>query len=249
MNSPKVVVVNQAFADQFWPGQNPIGKRVYLRSFGGAEATPEVIGVVRTVKYNTLGEPPQGILYAHMGQLYNPNMVLYVRTNGNPDQSVKNVRSAITGIEKKMRFGMRTLPETMDNALSSAKIGAEVLAGFGILALLLAAIGTYGVIAYTVNQRIHEMGIRIALGAQRLNILHLVLAGGMGMVSAGVAAGLLLSGLLASSIASLLYGINGIDLTAFSASAAILMGVALIACLIPARRAMRVDPIVALRHE
>ena len=249
MNSPKVVVVNQAFADQFWPGQNPIGKRVYLRSFGGAEATPEVVGVVRTVKYNTLGEPPQGILYAHMGQLYNPNMVLYVRTNGDPDQSVKNVRSAIMGIDRKMRFGMRTLPQVMDNTLSSAKIGAEVLAGFGILALLLAAIGTYGVIAYTVTQRTHEMGIRIALGAQRVNILQLVLAGGMGMVSAGVAAGLLLSALLASSVASLLYGINGLDFAAFSASAAILMGVALIACLIPARRAMRVDPIVALRHE
>jgi predicted permease len=247
--APKVVVVNQAFVDVFWPGQSPIGKHVYLRSFGGSEATPEVIGVVRTVKYNTLGEPPQPILYAHIDQLYSPNLVLFVRTNRDPNQATSSVRSAVMSIDSKMRFGMRTLPDVMDDALSSAKIGAEVLTAFGALALLLAAIGTYGVIAYSVSQRTHEMGVRIALGAQRVNILQLVLAGGMGMVGAGIIAGLILSSLLAGSVQQLLYGIGAFDVPAFAASAALLIGVALIACYLPARRAMRVDPIVALRHE
>lgn len=247
--SPKVVIVNQAFADQFWPGQNPLGRHVYLRSFGGAEATPEIVGVVRTVKYNTLGEPPQPILYAHIEQVYSPNIVLLVRTNSDPNQSTHNVRSAVMAINDKMRFGMRTLPDVMDNALFSAKIGAEVLSGFGALALLLSAIGTYGVIAYSVTQRTHEMGVRIALGAQRGSILRLVLAGGMAMVLAGVGAGLFLSSMLAGSVNGLLYGIGSFDVPAFGASAALLLGVALLACYLPARRAMRVDPIIALRHE
>ena len=128
-------------------------------------------------------------------------------------------------------------------------MGAELLGGFGVLALVLAAIGTYGVMSYSVNQRSQEIGIRMALGAQPGDVVRLILANGLAMVCAGVVVGLGLSSLLARSMGALLYGIGAFDAPSFLITAALLIGVAMAACYVPARRAMRVDPIVALRYE
>jgi len=137
----------------------------------------------------------------------------------------------------------------MTQVLAQAQLGAELLAGFGLLALLLAAIGTYGVMSYSVSQRTQEIGIRMALGAQRGDVMKLILGSGMSMVLGGVIVGLILSVFLTAEIENLLYGISAFDAPAFAATSGLLILIALVACWLPARRAMRVDPMIALRYE
>ena len=249
VNSPKVAIVNQAFVDSVLAGKSPLGSHAYFHYVDNSDWNPEIVGVVHTIKGTSLGETPQPMIYLSADQAQTPFLSLVVRTTARPEDAIQNIHSVIAAIDPSIRFGMQTVAERLDNQLSNAKIGATMLLAFGALALLLAAIGTYGVISYSVSQRTHEMGIRIALGAQRGNVLRLVLNGGMAMVLAGVAAGLLASTFLTSSVKDLLYGIGAFDVPAFAASAAVLVIVALFACWLPARRATRVDPIVALRHE
>jgi predicted permease len=241
-----VVVINQTLADQLWKGKDPIGRRL---SFAAQTWKAQVIGVVSTVKAQTLGEDPQGILYFALKQFYFPNAVLYVRVKGDPSAAVPTVRSAVQSLDPTMQLGVLPVPTLMDRILAPPKFAAELLAGFGGLALLLAAIGTYGVMSYSVGQRTQEIGIRMALGAQRGNVLLLILGNGMAMVLAGVAVGLVASVFFTRSISSLLYGIGNFDLLSFAVAAVLLIAVALVACWLPARRAMRVDPIIALRYE
>jgi putative ABC transport system permease protein len=250
--APKVVVINQTLADLFWKGQNAIGKRVYFHGPDGSDWRPEIVGVVKTVKYSTLGEAPQPLLYAPLKQQFLPNAVLYVRMAGDPGAAIPSVLTALQSIDPKqpLRQGnARTVSERVSNMLIEARVGAELLGGFGSLALILAAMGTYGVMSYSVSQRTHEIGIRMALGAQKRDVLRLVLRNGMAMVVVGVAAGLIASVFLTRSVSSLLYGIENYDLPSFSVTSAILIIVALAACYVPARRAMRVDPMIALRYE
>jgi predicted permease len=241
-----VVVVNQALSDELWKGKDPIGKRL---SFVSQPWKAEVVGVVGTVKAQTLGEPPQPLLYFALKQMYFPNAVLYVRTNGDPNVSLQSVRSTVQSLDPNMQLGVFTVSTLMNGMLTAPRFAAELLAGFGALALLLAAIGTYGVMSYSVSRRTHEIGVRMALGAQRGDVLRMILSNGMAMVLAGVAAGLFASVFFTRSINSLLYGIGSFDAVSFSAAAAVLIVVALVACWLPARRAMRVDPMVALRYE
>jgi predicted permease len=251
-SSPKVVLVNQALADLFWKGQNPVGKHVYFHSQDGSDWTPEVIGIVKTVKYATLGEPPQPLIYGTMRQQFIPNAVLYVRMAGDPGAAIPSVLTAVQSIDPKLQVrqgNAQTVSQRMTNMLFQARVGAQLLGGFGSLALILAAMGTYGVMSYSVSQRTHEIGIRMALGAQKRDVMQLVLGNGMAMVLGGVAAGLMASVFLTRSVSSLLYGIENYDLISFSITSAILIIVALAACYIPARRAMRVDPMIALRYE
>jgi putative ABC transport system permease protein len=242
-----VVVVNQALADQLWKGRDPIGRRL---SFAAKPWKATVIGVVATVKLGSLGEEPRGALYFALKQFYEPNAFLYVRTKGDPDAALPTVRSAVQQIDPAMqiRFG-RSVSSVMDQMLTGPKFAAELLAGFGGLALVLAAIGTYGVMSYSVSQRTQEIGIRMALGAQRGNVMRLILSNGMAMVVAGIAVGLGASVFFTRSIRTLLYGIGSFDAVSFFAAAGLLILVALLACWIPARRAMGVDPIIALRYE
>jgi predicted permease len=242
-----VVVINQALADAMWKGKDPIGKRM---SFAAQPWKATIIGVVRTVKAQTLGESPQPIMYFALKQLYFPNVVLYVRTKGDPSAAIASVRSAVQALDPTMELRRtRTVSEIMDRQLTGPRFAAELLAGFGGLALLLASIGTYGVMAYSVSQRTQEIGIRMALGAQRGNVLRLILGNGMTMVMAGVGVGLIATVFFTRTISSLLYGIGSFDAISFVAAAVVLIAVALVACWLPARHAMRVDPIIALRYE
>ena len=242
-----VVVINRALADYLWRGQDPIGKRL---SFVSQPWKAEVVGVVETVKAETLGEPPQPMLYFALKQLYVPAMFLNVRTKGNPDSALPSIRAALESLDPSVKVGRTlTVSGVMEQMLERPRFAAQLLAGFGGLALLLASIGTYGVMAYSVRQRTQEIGIRVALGAQRGDVLRLILGNGLAMVVAGVVVGLGVSAIFTRSISTLLYGIGSFDLISFAAAAVVLIAVALVACWLPARRAMRVDPMVALRYE
>ncbi|HUJ31918.1 MAG TPA: ABC transporter permease [Candidatus Acidoferrum sp.] len=242
-----VGIVNTAMTKQMWPGENPIGKHMH---FLGETWDVTVIGEVNTVKYQTLGEAPQAIVYFPLKQHYSAAAFLYVRTKGEPEKALPSIRSTVQSLAPSVPLlNVRTVGEVLLRSLSAPRLGAELLGGFGLLALVLAAIGTYGVMSYSVSQRSQEIGIRMALGAQPGDVLRLILANGLAMVCAGVVVGLGLSSLLARSMSALLYGIGAFDAPSFLITAALLIGVAMAACLIPARRAMRVDPIIALRYE
>jgi len=175
---------------------------------------------------------------------------LFVRAKGDPSKVMPSVREAMHALAPNVPLlEIRTIEQTLDESLAAPRTGAELLGTFGLLALLLAAMGTYGVMSYSAAQRTSEIGIRMALGAQPGNVLRLILTNGMTMVAAGVVIGLGLSVLLARSVHALLYGIGMFDPVSFLSTAGLLMLVALGACWIPARRAMRIDPIVALRNE
>ena len=240
-------IVNKAAAEQMWPGVDPIGKHIH---FLGETWDIAIVGEVATVKYETMGEPPQAIVYLPLKQHYSPEVVLYVHTKGDPEKAIPSVRSTVQALGPGVPLlNVQTVPQVLVESLTAPRIGAELLGGFGLLALVLAAIGTYGVMSYSVNQRTQEVGIRMSLGAQPRDVLRLILANGMAMVCAGVVVGLGISTLLARSMSSLLYGIGAFDAPSFLITAGLLIVVALAACYIPARRAMRVDPIIALRYE
>jgi putative ABC transport system permease protein len=245
--SQMVAVVNQALVDSMFAGQNPLGKHLHflLQTW-----EVEIVGVVKTVKYLSLGEPPQPIVYFPLKQHYSAGVTIYVKTKGDPNSAQTSVLSVLQGLDATLPVrNVRTGPGVMTQVLAQAQLGAELLAGFGLLALLLAAIGTYGVMSYSVSQRTQEIGIRMALGAQRGDVLKLILGSGMAMVFGGVIVGLVLSIFLTTEIENLLYGIGAFDVPAFAATSALLVLIALVACWLPARRAMRVDPMIALRYE
>ena len=242
-----VAIVNKAMADSFWPGQDPLGKHIH---FLGETWDVTVVGEVNTVKYATLGEPPQAITYVPLKQHYSSSVTLFVKTNGDPQKALPNIRSTVQALIPNVPLrGVQTVEQSLSQSLTAPRIGAELLGAFGILALILAAIGTYGVMSYSVSQRTQEIGIRMSLGAQPSDVRRLILVGGLAMVLVGVSAGLVVSTLLSHSMSGLLYGVGAFDVPSFLATAALLILVAMAACWIPARRAMTVDPLIALRYE
>jgi len=250
LDSPQtswVAIVNEAAAQQFWPGEDPVGKHL---TYLGENWDVNVIGEVNTVKFQTIGEPPRPAIYMALKQQFNPTLFLWVRTKGDPKAALASVRSAVQAQDSAVPL-RRVLSgdDILDQSLSAPRLGAELLGGFGFLALALAAMGTYGVMSYSVSQRTREIGIRMALGAQRGDVTKLVLAGGMAMVAIGIAVGFGFSMLLTRSMNSLLYGIGLFDAPSFLATSVLLVLTALAACGIPARRAAKVDPMVALRYE
>ncbi|MHB8526139.1 MAG: ABC transporter permease [Candidatus Acidiferrales bacterium] len=246
-NGAMVAIVNRAAADTFWPGQDPIGKHLH---FITETWVVTVVGEVNTAKYASLGEPPTAVVYWPLKQHYSDSAFLFVRTKGDPAKAIPSVRSVMHSLAPTVRLlGVQTVEQTLDQSLTAPRMGAELLGTFGLLALVLAAIGTYGVMSYSVSQRAHEIGIRMALGAQRGDVLRLILSNGLAMVVAGVVVGLGISTLLARSMSALLYGIGMFDAPSFLITAALLILVAMAACYVPARRAMRVDPMEALRYE
>jgi predicted permease len=242
-----VAVVNRALTDQMWPGRDPLGQHLH---FLGETWDVTVVGEVNTVKYQTLGEPPQSIVYFPLKQHYSSFVVLLARTKGDPAKAIPSVRSTVQSLAPSVPLiNVQTVGQVLVQSLTAPRVGAELLGGFGLLALVLATIGTYGVMSYSVNQRSQEIGIRMTLGAQPGDVMRLILGGGLAMVCAGVFVGLVASSLLARSMAALLYGIGAFDAPSFLITAALLIAVAMAACYVPARRAMRVDPILALRYE
>jgi predicted permease len=243
----RVAIINETFARRFWPGEDPIGKRF---SQGGPESPKrEVIGVVQDGKYAGLNEDPKPFFSRPMWQTYSGATTLIVRGAADPQGLIALVRNELQQLDPHLPLASRTLVERMNLPLMPARIAASVLGGFGLLALALAAIGIYGVMSYSVAKRTHEIGIRMALGAQRLDVLKLVIGQGLTLTIIGMAIGSLAALALTRAMKSLLFGVSATDPSTFVGVAVLLAGVALLASYIPARRASRVDPMVALRCE
>jgi len=243
----RVAVINEAMARAIWPDQDAIGKRFAIVS---DPVLLQVIGVVGTTVVGQIGEDPQPVAYLPMRQQYSPFGTLVVRTNTNPEPLIGPVRAQIQPIDKNLAFtNAQTVQQILGQGLWAARMGAALLGLFGALALILASIGIYGVLAYSVAQRTSEIGLRMALGAQPRQVLALVLRQGMLLALIGATAGILVALPVARQAAGLLYGVSATDPLTYVGITLLLMAVALLACYLPARRATRIDPLVALRVE
>jgi putative ABC transport system permease protein len=246
--APPVIILNQAATQRYWPGDDPVGKRI---RFGDGPTQPwiTVIGVVANMR-NDLSETPKAEIYVPFTQADSHFMVLTVRTAGDPLSIASAVRGEIAGLDRDQPVAhIQSYDEVRWQSLFTTRIPAVLLGVFAIAALLLAGVGVYGVMAYVVSQQTHEIGIRVALGAQRGDVMKLVIGQGLRLSGIGLAIGLAGSLALTRVMASLLFGVSATDPATFVSITLLLAGVALLACYVPARRAMRVDPMVALRYE
>jgi predicted permease len=248
VRTQRVVVVNQKMADVLWPGETAVGKRIFI---GSENRDPwEVIGVVKTGKYRSLVEDPKPFFYYTMGQRRPGGMALLVRGSVDPRSLVGAVRGEVQALDRRVPINaVKTMTEHMTYALWAPNMAASFSLAFGVLAVLLSAVGLYSVMAYVVSQRTREVGIRMALGADRGHVLRMITKQGMGLACVGVGIGLLLSLALVQVLSSLLIGVSGYDPLIFVVVPLLLGSVAFIASYLPARRATKVNPLIALRYE
>ena len=245
--APGVVVINATLASMLWNG-DALGKRISVT--GPKGPFMEVVGVARDGKYRSLGESPQPYVYQPVLQSYDPKMTLVIRTTGEPLSVTAAVREQIRAVDPNLPVSdIKTLRDQLNFSLFPSRVAALTLGGFGVLALFLAAIGIYGVVSYAVAQRTHEIGIRIALGAKELSVLGLVIREGLFVVGIGLVLGLSLAFVAARLIEGFLYGVAATDAITFLTVPIVLGVVAVVASYVPARRATKVDPLVALRYE
>ncbi|MDT7688145.1 MAG: hypothetical protein QOE46_904 [Acidobacteriota bacterium] len=246
--APGVAVVNETLAAKLWPDEDALGKRL---SFEGARGPfLEVVGVARDGKYRSLGDRARPYVYRPLMQSYEPKMTLVVRTKGEPLALAGAVRAQLRALDANLPIAdVKTLDAMFDLSLLPSRIAAWTLGGFGLLALVLAGIGVYGVVSYSVAQRTREIGVRMALGAERHDVLRLVLGEGLKVVGVGLVVGLLLAFAATRIVAGFLYGVGATDPVTFVGVPLVLGAVALAAGYVPARRATKVDPMVALRYE
>ncbi|MFZ0968555.1 MAG: FtsX-like permease family protein, partial [Candidatus Acidiferrales bacterium] len=248
--TPLVAVVNELFAQQLWPGQDPIGH--HFRRVSAAGPDIEVVGVAKYSKYASIGEVPAPHFYVPLAQDYTPLRVLQVRSLLPPASIVHEVEAQVHALDPNLPvFEAMPMAEALEggNGFFFLRVAATFAGALGGLNLLLAVVGLYGVISYAVNQRLHEIGVRIALGAQRQKIFGMVIGQGLRLVLTGLAIGVAISAALSRFLGSMLVDTGALDPLAFASASLLLVGVAALACYIPARRAMRVDPMVALRYE
>jgi predicted permease len=257
-HAPAVVVIDSSFARKYFPNENPVGKHLNI---GLVDTQPEIVGVVGHVEHWGLGarghESLQVQLYMPAWQLPDKFWSLFangagyvVRTSSAPLGVVDSIRRAVGNADNTAAiYGISSMRDIVSNSISTQRMTMLLLGVFAVLALTLSAVGIYGVISYLTGQRIHEIGVRMALGASRKDVLRMVLGGGMRTTLIGVGFGIAAAIGLTRLIAQLIYGVGATDPMTFAGVAALLIGVALLACYIPARRAMRVDPIIALRYE
>ncbi|HKS66550.1 MAG TPA: ABC transporter permease [Candidatus Acidoferrales bacterium] len=250
-NSTPVVVINQLLAKTYFRGQDPIGKHIQLGGMEIGDKPLEIIGVVQNAKRDSLDQDFLSTAYVPLAQIHSirEDTTFEIRTATTPGALIPAVRHAMASINKSASLQFSTLKQQADDSVLQERLLAALSGFFGGLALLLTAIGLYGVIAYMVTQRTHEIGMRMALGAQRTSILRLVLRDALIALSVGVAAGLLGAMWGTRLVQQLLYGVKPTDPWSIALAVAALVCIALIASYIPARRAMKVDPIVALRYE
>jgi predicted permease len=246
-DSQLVAVVNQAFVDRYWPGENAIGKQV---TDWGNRFT--IVGVARNAKYRMLTYPSEPVIYLPIYQTYHPTQdtTIHLRTTGDPLTMASSVEETIHQLNRELPlFNVNPLSVTMQLGTLFGRVAATFAGSFGLLAMLLAAVGIYGVVAYTTRQRAREIGIRVALGAEKAGIYRLVLGQGFRLTLAGLVVGTALSLAFTRLLKAQLFGVSATDAITFTSVGLLLAVVALVACHIPARRATRVDPMVALRHE
>jgi putative ABC transport system permease protein len=246
--SPGVVIINETMTRRFWPDEDPVGKRLTIT--GNPPVSCEVIGVVGDVKHYRLDAETKAEIYVSYLQIPNPFMHIVVRTAADPVRAVAAVRREIAVVDKDQPVhNIKTMEQLFAESISQPHFNMVLLGVFAAVALVLAAVGIYGVISYAVTQRTREIGVRMAMGAQSRDILKLVVGEGMILVLAGVAIGLAGAFAVTRVMSSLLFGVTAADPIIFAAIPLLIAGVALLACWIPARRATKVDPVIALRFE
>lgn len=248
LDTPAVLIINQTTARRFWPGQDPIGKQI---KFVGGDGTPgTVVGIVGDAKHDWLSEEQRPQIYDCYSQDPGLFATVVVRTKVEPMSLSQAVREAVWKVDKEQPvWKVRTVESLMAYNVADKRFLMLLMVVFAALALTITAIGLYGVVNYTVGRRTHEIGIRMALGARAGDVLKLVVSQGMRLAMTGVGVGLIASFALTRFIQSLLFGISATDALTFTSVSALLGGVALLACYIPARRATKVNPLIALRHE
>jgi predicted permease len=247
METAAVAIVSEAMAKLHWPNEDAIGKRFH---FIGDTTLREIVGVTANTVINEVGEEPQPIVFLPMTQDYVPAATLHVRTTSNPASVVATARAALQSLDPNLAItNVFTIEQVLSQALWPPRMGGLLLALFGALALVLSAVGVYGVLSYSVNQQTREIGLRMALGAQRGDVMRLILGQGLRLTVVGLGLGILAALVLMRVLVSLLFDVRAYDPSTYTAVTLLLTAVALLACYIPARRAMRVDPMVALRYD
>jgi predicted permease len=254
--APQVAVINQAMAETYWPGEDPLGKRVKLgegRPGVGQRPTKNwitIVGVIPDARTESLANANVPQIYLSLYQETPKELAIFLRGDLNASAMPERVRAMVQSIDPELPvYGAQTLNGAVTASMEQRRFSMDIVAAFAVTALLLAALGIYGVISYIVSERTRDIGIRLALGAQRATIMGMVLRQGLGLAAAGAALGLAGSVIVSHLMAGLLYGVSPTDLITFAGVTLVLAAVALAACYLPARRAMRVDPIVALRYD
>jgi putative ABC transport system permease protein len=246
--APSVALLSETLARRLFPNEDPIGKRLSLGA-SGAELTT-VVGVVGDIRYTGLDGGIEEAVYLSYRQLPRSGMTLVLRGAMEPSSLAPALRNAVREIDPALPvYDVMTMDERLSNSVASRRFNLLLLGGFATLALLLAGVGVYGVISYLVTQRTHEIGIRMALGAQSADVLRLFIKRGMAMVTLGVALGMIGAVALTRVMRSLLFDVSASDPLTFACVALLLSLVALAACYLPARRAARIDPLTSLRQE
>jgi predicted permease len=244
--SRPVAIVNEALAARAWPGLDPIGRRLRL---AGDDVAREVVGVAKTVAYASLGESPQPCLYLPLRQQFSDAAVLYIRTESEPAGLLATVQRSVRELDTRIDVSdVRTIETVIGQSLFGATIGVGLLTLFGFISLALASLGLYGAVAHGVNQRKREIGVRMALGARHASVVRLVLRQGLTPVAIGMALGGVASLVVGLALSSVLFGVDPADPLSLAGASAVLGVAATAACLLPARRASRIDPLIVLRE-
>jgi putative ABC transport system permease protein len=248
--SSPVVIVEQGLADRLWPGEEAIGKRLKVSDSSVTGVSREVVGVVHDIKHQALDAESRGHLYLPYSQLPYPMMSLVLRTAGEPAGLARGAREAVGSIDRNQPVAdVSTMDEVVARSVAQPRFNTILFSIFAAVALFLAVVGVYGVMAYSVTQRTNEIGIRMSLGAREQEVLQMIVGQGLSLTGTGVGIGLVLAAWLTRLMAGLLFGIGALDLPTFVGVALLLALLGLLASYLPARRATRVDPIIALRHE
>ena len=250
--APVVAVINEAFARTYWPNADSVGQRLKLPAPGDRSsfAWTTVVGVLADAHTESLADSSVPQMYLSLYQRTAKDLAIFARGQLDRAAIPVELREQVQSVNPELPvFGAQMLDETVSASLSERRFSMEMVGLFALTALLLAGLGIYGVISYIVSERTHEIGIRLALGAESRNILRMVLRQGLRLAIAGAALGLVCAVIVSHLMAGLLYGVRPTDPVTFAGVTLLLIGVALLACYIPARRAIRVDPLVALRYE
>jgi putative ABC transport system permease protein len=246
--APLVVLINETLASRFWPDEDPLGKRVKLGGPDGPWRT--IVGVVGDVRHAGLDGPGEMQVYAPEAQGASPFVFLVIRSSNDPTALTGSIRREVWAVDSEQPiYNVATMQQLVSRSVAQRQFTMLILGVFACVALLMAAVGIYGLISYSVTQRTHELGLRMALGARRRDVLSLVIRQGMTLAGVGLAVGLGASLLVTRLVAGLLYGVSATDPGTFALTSLLLGGVALLACYVPARRATKVEPVEALRYE
>ncbi len=248
--STPVILIDENLAQRYWPGENPIGHRIDFPTLRSQTNVFTIVGIVGDVKSEGLDNASVPHIYVPTYQMTPADLVVFLKMSAGPADLDAAIRREVQAIDPNMPvFGVRTMDEVLARSMAQRRFALDIIGIFAVLALILATIGIYGVMAYAVSQRTHEIGIRIALGAQRADILRMTVGEGLVLIAFGLTAGLLGAALLTQFVRTMLYGVNPTDPTTFVAVPTLLATVAVLACYLPARRATQVDPLVALRED